>query len=68
MSIPASLSQAKADPRLPAAARIVLWCAERETDEAPSAGVAARVLKMPRRTAAHAIAALVTCGALKRAA
>lgn len=68
MSIPVSLAAAKSDPRLGAVARIALWCAERETDEAPTAGVAARVLHMPRRTAAHAIATLIETGALKRAA
>ena len=66
--IPSSLSLAKSDPRLPAVARVMLWCAERESAVAPSAGVTARVLGMPRSTARDAIRVLVTCGALRRAA
>ena len=66
--IPSALSQAKADPRLPAVARVLLWCIEQDTGVAPSAGVAARVLHMPRSTAAHAIGILVATGTLTRAA
>lgn len=66
--IPSQLSGAKSDPRLPAVARVLLWCVERETAVAPSAGVTARVLQMPRRTAARAIATLVAVGTLTRAA
>lgn len=66
--IPAALSQAKADPRLPATARILLWCAERDTNQAPKCDAAAHECQMPRSTAAAAIRVLVTCGYLQRAA
>lgn len=66
--IPSHLPDAKSDPRLPAVARVLLWCAERDTTVAPSAGVTARVLRMPRSTAKRAIATLVAVGTLTRAA
>lgn len=66
--IPSSLSLAKSDPEMPAVARVLLWCAEQETIEAPSAGVTSRVLHIPRSTAAHAISQLVAGGYLRRAA
>ena len=64
--IPAALSQAKSDPRLPAVARVLLWCREQDTAVAPKCDAAAHALQIPRRTAARAIATLVTCGVLHR--
>ena len=64
--IPAALSQAKSDPRIPAVARVLLWCMELQTSVAPKIDAVAHECRLPRTTAARSVRMLVACGYLTR--